>query len=171
MNASIPMSSCKTGAMLFIARSLHFHASTYRLLRGDLLPGEKPGKDRSDADNISVDTRVHRGVVLVVRVEDPVEAAAGEGDLALHEVDAELSRQGGVVLHGVPADVVQLSGRRRLHVVDADAAVGEQAVLGSLALDALGLEEARYGRVCVPVSQVLKWVSRRVNLLFINYCI
>ena len=88
----------------------------------------------------------------------------------LHEVDAELSRQGGGVLGGVPADVVQLSGRRRLHVVDADAAVGEQAVLGSLALDALGLEEARYGRVCVPVSQVLKWVSRRVNLLFINDC-
>ena len=73
--------------------------ATYRLLRRDLLPGEKPGKDRSDAYNISVDTRVHRRVVVVVCVEDPVEAAAGEGDLTLHEVDTELSRQGGVLLY------------------------------------------------------------------------
>ena len=80
--------------------------ATYRLLRGDLLPREEPGKDRSDAQDVSVDARVDRGVALVVRVEDPVEAAAGEGDLTLHEVDAELSRQGGVFLHGVPADVV-----------------------------------------------------------------
>ena len=58
--------------------------ATNRLLRGDLLPGEEPGKDRSDAEDVSVDARVDRGVVLVVRVEDPVEAAAGEGHLALH---------------------------------------------------------------------------------------
>ena len=67
-----------------------------------MLPGEEPGKHRSDAQDIAVDARVHRRVVLVVGVEDPVEAAAGEGDLTLHEVDAELSRKGGVLLQSVP---------------------------------------------------------------------
>ena len=66
-----------------------------------MLPGEEPGKHRSDAQDIPVDARVHRRVVLVVGVEDPVEAAAGEGDLTLHEVDAELSREGGVLLQRI----------------------------------------------------------------------
>ena len=123
-----------------------------------MLPGEEPGKDGSDAEDVPVDARVHRGVILVVRVEDPVESAAGESDLALHEVDAQLSRQGGILLDGVPADVIQLSGRRRLHVVDADAAVGEEAVLGALARDELAAddrlgEEVRHRRV--PISEIL----------------
>ena len=66
-----------------------------------MLPGEEPGKHRSDAQDIAVDARVHRRVVLVVGVEDPVEAAAGEGDLTLHEVDAEFSREGGVLLQRI----------------------------------------------------------------------